>query len=132
MRGAVDLAALANAALEDDRLATPGPWRVSMSGYSVKSQDDNMPIVATIAQGAAAKLADIQRWWPNADFIVHARTREPILARGVVALTARVEALEGTLIELMDCVDESAGSFAVTSGLLARIDALLKGETDAE
>ncbi len=48
---------------------TPGPWRVSMSGYSVKSLDDDMPIVASNPWGAGMKEKNIPRWLANADLI---------------------------------------------------------------
>ena len=61
------------------RQATPGPWRVSMSGYSVKSHDVDVPIVAAVHTGASARAIDIERWLPNADFIAAARTAVPSL-----------------------------------------------------
>lgn len=67
--------------------ATPGPWRVSMSGYSVKSDDVDVPIVASVHHGAHATARDIERWLPNADLIAASRTVLP-------QLLARVEELE--------------------------------------
>ncbi len=73
---------------EVDKAATSGPWRVSMSGYSVKSDDADMPIVAAVHGGAQARTVDVERWSPNADVIVGARNALP-------ALLALVDAVRG-------------------------------------
>lgn len=73
-------------ALAISEAATPGPWRVSMSGYSVKSHDVDVPIVAAVHHGAQATAKDIERWLPNADFIAYARTALPAAARRVLEL----------------------------------------------
>lgn len=52
--------------------ATPGPWRVSMSGFSVKSNDDDMPIVANNPWGVAMREKDAPRWLANAELIAAA------------------------------------------------------------
>jgi hypothetical protein len=59
--------------------ATAGEWRVSMSGYGVKSNDADVPIVASIPSGVNARPVDIERWLPNADFIADMRTQTPRL-----------------------------------------------------
>ncbi len=74
--------------------ATDGPWRISMSGYSVKSQDDNTPIVCAVPGGASARAKDVEAWLDNAIFIVTARSALP-------ALIDRVEALEVALREAL-------------------------------
>lgn len=71
--------------------ATPGPWRVSMSGYSVKSQDADVPIVAAVHRGAHATADDIERWLPNADLIATARTAIPELLAEVDRLKRDAE-----------------------------------------
>lgn len=76
-------------ALAISEAATPGPWRVSMSGYSVKSHDVDVPIVAAVYHGAQATAKDIERWLPNADFIAYARTALPAAARRVLELEGR-------------------------------------------
>lgn len=48
---------------------TPGPWRISMSGYSVKSMCDDMPIVASNPRGLAMKERHAQAWLENARLI---------------------------------------------------------------
>ena len=85
-----DIALLATEALADDRAATPAPWRISMSGYSVKSLDDGMPIVCAVAGGATAREEDVAAWLDNAAFIAAARTREPLLAAGYLDLTRQL------------------------------------------
>lgn len=52
--------------------ATPGPWRISMTGYSVKSNSDDMPIVAQNPWGVAMREINIPRWLDNAEFMAHA------------------------------------------------------------
>lgn len=52
--------------------STPGPWRVSMSGYSVKSNDDDMPIIAQNPWGHAMREKDCPRWLANAEIIAAA------------------------------------------------------------
>jgi len=59
--------------------ATAGEWRVSMSGYSVKSNDVDVPIVASIPSGVNARPVDIERWLPNADLIAESRNALPRL-----------------------------------------------------
>ena len=62
-------------AAEAERLLqqiTPGDWRISMTGYSVKSNDDDMPFVAQNPWGQAMREKDIPCWLANAEFIAAA------------------------------------------------------------
>jgi len=63
-----DLRALCEAALEDDRRATPGPWRGQFRYVHL---------------GDGRAIADTYAIEGNASFIASARTREPKLARAL-------------------------------------------------
>lgn len=68
------------------------PWRVSSTGYSIKSDAADMPIVATNPWGSAMREADAPAWLANAQFIVRAvNAHEDMLnaLRGLVAATER-------------------------------------------
>lgn len=75
---AAPLLALARAALEDDKRATPGPWHVPHL--------DRAP--CRVLSDVGATIADVPRygWGANAPFIAAARTREPALARALVEM----------------------------------------------
>lgn len=60
-----ELQALCDGAVRDD-------WRVSMSGYSIKSNDPDVPIVAAVHGGAHATPKQMVAWLRNADLIVAA------------------------------------------------------------
>ena len=62
--------------------ATAGPWRVSMRGYSVKSNNDDMPIVVQNPWGTSMRERDIPRWLDNAELIA----ATPELLRDVLSL----------------------------------------------
>lgn len=57
--------------------ATLPPWRTSMTGYSVKSNDPDAPIVAAPHGGAQVTAKQFDRWLDNSDFIASARTALP-------------------------------------------------------
>lgn len=77
--------------------ATPPPWRISMSGYSVKSTDDAMPCVCAIPGGSMSRFfhtgnaEKAEAWLDNAEFMVHAREDIP-------ALIAEIERLRKLLL----------------------------------
>lgn len=83
--------------------ATKGPWRLSMSGYSVKSATDEMPIVAAVPGGAGTRFftlghaSDGEQWLENADFIAHAREDVPYLLAKVGELEAELSAVRQAL-----------------------------------
>jgi hypothetical protein len=85
---------LVRQAREDDERMTPGPWRVSMSGYSVKSHDIDSPIVTVVPTATQARLIDVERWLPNADGIVHMRNNLRAMADQLEAACAEVERLD--------------------------------------
>lgn len=77
---------------ELDRAATKGPWRVSMSGYSVKSKEYVIPGVSRIVfsnpRGVWAKERDIKAFLDNAEFAVEARTLLPAMAKALKVAVA--------------------------------------------
>jgi hypothetical protein len=62
-----------------DRDATPGPWRESMSGYSIKSNDADCPIVAAVHGVARATQKQVRLFLDNAALIAAARNALPRL-----------------------------------------------------
>ena len=75
---------------------TPGPWRISMSGYSVKSSTDAMPIVASNPWGATmSKDSQIVPWLDNAEFIAHAPQDIRDLLALVQSQAEQIARLEG-------------------------------------
>lgn len=69
----------------DAQAARPGPWRVSMTGYSVKSgQGEEKVIVASIPNYRAG----LASWMADAEFIANARQDVPDL----IALAERLSA----------------------------------------
>lgn len=62
-----------------DKAATPGPWRTSMSGYSIKSDDENLPIVACVHGGMDASDAQLETFQDNAALISAMRNALPAL-----------------------------------------------------
>ena len=119
------LRAQAEAAQEDEKRGTPGPWRWGTPAEGLCRLLGKGSAVLDLADGWGVLAADTR-------FIAAARTREPALAAGVLALLARVEACEAALR------DASREVLAVSRGwtadetvmrraeqLLARIDALL-------
>lgn len=79
---------------------TPGEWRVSMTGYSVKSNDDDMPIVASNPHGAAMREKDAPAWLVNADFIAAA----PRLVRDLLAALTRLLAEQAQVKQERDAL----------------------------
>jgi hypothetical protein len=63
-----------------------------MTGYSVKSGDDDTPIVTHVPGGATATVQTIERWLPNADFIADARSDIPALCDALEAAWGRARA----------------------------------------
>ena len=95
---------------------TPGPWRVSMSGYSVKSNDDDMPIVANNPWGVAMRERDVPRWLNNAHLIAAA----PDL---LAALKAIIAAEESFMADTgCECDDEVAQAVEVARAAIAKAD----------
>jgi hypothetical protein len=74
-----------------DRDATPGPWRESMSGYSIKSNDADCPIVAAVHGVARATQKQVRLFLDNAALIAAARNALPALLTELRALR-KVEA----------------------------------------
>ncbi len=120
--------------------ATEGPWRISMSGFSVKSNADN-PIVCKNPKGVNAKTIDIKDWLTDADFIAASRTDIPrllrIVERAVEALknaelsfmgmgNATIDhGLPPTAQELINMCEDRAKRM---QAFLAEIDAMARGE----
>lgn len=74
-----ELRKLAEAALADDKVSTPGPWtRAAGNGIVVNSLIEDVVIGST-------------RWAKDARLIAAARTREPELARAVLRLLGERE-----------------------------------------
>lgn len=78
---------------EREVAATKGPWRLAMSGYSVKSTDDDMSIIAAIPGGAQTRFyhgdgAKGHQWIDNAEFIAAARQDIPSLIAEIEQLRA--------------------------------------------
>jgi hypothetical protein len=71
--------------------ATPGPWRVSMSGVSIKSWDDVRPVVGSIF--CDGKIAGSKRTHDDAEFIAASRALVPALADEVERLRAERDQL---------------------------------------
>jgi hypothetical protein len=86
--------------------ATPGEWRVSMTGYSVKSDDAVVPIVAAVHGGAQATLFQIERWLPNADLIAAARNAIGGLLDQLDAADETIAALREDLEDALPYVSE--------------------------
>lgn len=63
--------------------ATPGPWRVSMTGYSVKSNSDDMPIICAVPGAGMARAKEVNAWQDTAYFIAAARDSVPALVAEV-------------------------------------------------
>ncbi len=51
---------------------TPGPLRISLTGYSIKSDDPDNTIVAVVQGGSSATAETVKRWLPCADLLTHA------------------------------------------------------------
>ena len=61
-----DLAALTRIA----EAATPGPWRLSGSGYSVKTDhEESLAIICAIHGGAQATQRQMEQWIVDSDYI---------------------------------------------------------------
>jgi hypothetical protein len=74
--------------------ATAGPWRVSMTGYSVKSNDDDAPTIAIPHGVSVLTSKQIDRWLANAEFIAAARTALPDALDEIERLRATVATLK--------------------------------------
>lgn len=70
---------------------TPGPWRLSMTGYTVKSNNDDMPIVANNPWGVHMTEKQCGPWIENAEFIAHAPEDIRYLLDLVQSLQTRVD-----------------------------------------
>jgi hypothetical protein len=78
--------AAAREALEDDRRATPGPWRFGMTDYGTRMIED--------CRGYRFAQVDDDG---NGHFAANARTREPALAAWVAAVAPAIERLRFVL-----------------------------------
>lgn len=85
--------------------ATPGPWRHSMSGYSVKSNDPDVPIVAAVHGGPVATAKQVEQWIPNAEFIAAVRDALPALLSTLRARDAACAAMRGALTQLVSYIE---------------------------
>lgn len=72
--------------------AVPAPWRVSSSGYSVKSDNEDVPIIAE-APNAMCVQQQFQPWMNNAEFIAHARADVPRLLLEIEKLQYEIHIL---------------------------------------
>lgn len=71
--------------------ATKRPWRVSMSGYSIKSDDPDVPIVAAPQGGAQCTKRQLEAWIENAPLIAAAVNEAEKLCDEVERLRNLVE-----------------------------------------
>lgn len=92
------------------------PWRVSMSGYSIKAVDDDMPIVAQNPWGVRMKEKDIPRWIENAEFIVECVNSHD-------SLLAQRDALKAALQQLVEHGAFPADAEAVALAAIAFAEA---------
>lgn len=76
---------------------SPGPWRLSMTGYSVKSEDNT--IVSSVPRVTVPSDLDFPRWISDGEFIANARTDLPVLLAAIRDLKAEVRYLRLTLGE---------------------------------
>lgn len=100
--------------------ATPGPWRTSMTGYSVKSRHDfPVEIVAHVPGGSAARPVVLEAWLPNAALIAHAGTH-------YAAALAEVQALRGQVRDaLAECESMAMNSI---HGSPLNVVSILRGD----
>jgi hypothetical protein len=108
--------------------ATPGPWRVSMSGYSVKSYDADVPIVATPRGGAQATGKQLEHWHANSDLIAAARDAVPALVAEVRRLREVAADNSQAYVDLETERDQAA---ALAHELVAERDMHRRGCADA-
>ena len=87
-----DLATLATKALADDRVATKGPWEVIADDNAQQNiyADHGFDWIAMLPHQCVSSIEDMRK--VDAEFIAAARTREPLLAAGMLAaLTANAD-----------------------------------------
>ena len=86
----VDLATLATKALADDRVATKGPWEVIADDNAQQNiyADHGFDWIAMLPHQCVSSIEDMRV--VDAAFIAAARTREPLLAAGVLDLTRQL------------------------------------------
>ena len=84
----------------DERPHTPEPWRLSMSGYSIKSLSDDMPIVANNPWGHGMTEKNATRWIENAERIVACVNACAGMADPVATITALREALAALIFPM--------------------------------
>jgi hypothetical protein len=102
-----------------------------MSGYSVKSTDDDMPVVAAIPGGAQTNFyrgdgAKGQKWLDNAEFIAHARTDIPCLLEALAAAEQRIQELEAERAIQSQWADVERKRAEVAEQRIARLEETLK------
>jgi len=85
-----DLATLATKALADDRVATKGPWEVIADDNAQQNiyADQGFDWIAMLPHQCVSSIEDMRK--VDAEFIAAARTREPLLAAGVLDLTRQL------------------------------------------
>ena len=88
------LRVLCNEALADDATRTKKPWRVSKSGFSIKSREEGHPFVCAVKGGARASEKDLVAWLDDAFYIATMRSREPELATLTLALIKELHELQ--------------------------------------
>ena len=72
--------------------ATPLPWRLSKSGYSVKAYiEGETKIVATVQLGPAAKATDVNTFVQDADYLSHACNAYPQLVAALKKVATDAE-----------------------------------------
>lgn len=72
--------------LAEQDAASPGPWRVSATGYSVKAQEDvahGSRIVASVPGGGSARNETLEAWSRDGEAIAEARTGYPAALRAL-------------------------------------------------
>lgn len=99
-------------------LATERPLRVSMSGYSIKSYDPDVPIVAAVHGGAAASPRQLEAWINNSDLFVEA-------VNHLDALVDIAEAAERLRIEKQKVNDAAKDGTLLATGALTAADEAL-------
>ena len=84
------LTELAAAALADAERGTPGPWEIIVDDNAQQNiyADHGFDWIAMLPHQCVSSIEDMRK--VDAEFIAAARTREPLLAAGVINLTRQL------------------------------------------
>ena len=98
------LALLATEALADDRVATKGPWEIIADDNAQQNiyADHGFDWIAMLPHQCVSSIEEMRK--VDAEFIAAARTREPLLAAGVIDLTQQLAELRDEHAGLLEDV----------------------------